>query len=284
MSFSDRFAKRYGYPELIEQLVISTTPAYSVATLFPGEMVRVVVTDETYLKFVPEYVFGGKFGDEGYEPARYIFDSDAEDAEFSNLNWDMSESPDQTVVTLNKTSPIAGLRDLEFCLDDQDTILKIPLNGDINGNSRVFPTASEAMILRIRHLDSDVLKLLQWMIQESGDGTTGVQYWDDGGGVWTTTPTWNDLTGSATDATHSFTWTTDQTRKYQLKLRPKADYASETCKIDSVSCFPSMTSATGSLLDAEIEYFFEVNFRCKLAFDCTADAQTAIIDRMIAHP
>jgi hypothetical protein len=183
--------------------------------------------------------------------------------------------------------PGGGLQDvsLEFLMDDQDDVLgPFSINSfiDKNGNLRSQPISrwgrfgswkdTECTFL-CRHLDSDATKLMQYQIRESSHGSTqATRYW--GGASWSTTASWIDITGSATDAIFldSVTLDTSYDSIYQIFLRPKTDYASETSHIDYIGLVETADSAEGVLLGyAGAVEFMTAPWPFRIAMDAAAN-------------
>lgn len=269
-------------PVHVEQLTIDTTPVYSVNVFQRGQVVRVIASVDAYVKFVREHVPNGLFGDGFHEIAQNIFTADVEDAPFDpSALWRPVIVTNQP--TLNKTSPIAGARDLELNLADQDDEVRILLAHRRRlGEGLVQPFRLKAVtnhVVRVRHIESNALNSIEFQLRYTNAANT-VRYFEVGVG-WTSTPTWNAITGSATEVTEDFAVATEEEGVYELRLRSDGD-AAETARIDQVGFIEAQGDLDGAFLNAEVEYIFALPFRARVACDGSA-AGTLRIDDMRAY-
>lgn len=298
----------YSNPREIQHIADVSSLSYSNSI---ERNTRVVVNclDAFYIKVCREYFFGGHFGARPQDMEafsvtsksnimdnpRQIWASDAEGAEFiddspflkgglvtsSGLSLDKTQT-DQTHV-------------FEFAQDDQDDVMEFALNKWPGGRQYGLPPGVTGMIFDIRKKESTATSLMQWCIK-STNSSFATTYWDDGAGAWTTTlaDAWTDFSGSTSLATESKTFNTQAYYKeagptgppHSLMLRPKTDYADDTCSIYWMSVYDSRVASQGIRVGTDAtsvnEIVLDIPYRCRLAIigDSAVAASINEIDKI----
>lgn len=284
------------WPLQIEKMVTSTAVTYSQYMIPRGTIVQLNATVLTNIQICKDYVSYGDFGDswrdqfygdsqESGEPLSRVTDiwsSDADGATLDNDCWGTSLTSNEPV--LDKVDPTQGLRTLEFSQADQDDLFWTFLNcgwrktggGSLYG--RPLPGDIDLSLV-VDHIETAAGNVMQWQIQASKRGdTTEIQYWNDTGTAWTTTATWNDITGSGTYAQYEGTWTTLTGAgevggyTYTVFFRSKADAAQTSC-FEHVSVVWTMADLQGFIIgstDGTVGhpgYVFTMPFDGRIAAD-----------------
>lgn len=277
----------YGVPRSLQHLTINQAAAYSVP-IERGTVVYLNATDAALIEVVREEVFGGFFGatralrsrtdSNIYDKPDNIFVADSDESLLRTDGvWDISQ-----IVTnrprLDKPTTVQDHR-LKMLQDDQDDEIWLPLGTWIGRNGMPGGArdlrAATTMIARVLHIDDDANDPLQIAIVEEYANEASVQYWDDGGSAWTTTETWNGITGSATLATFDMTWTTDSVGRYRVGLRPGGDDASTNAYINELGIFKAIGATEGTRINANVGYVFAAPYRCRIA--AISDADTKVL-------
>lgn len=135
------------------------------------------------------------------------------------------ESGTSGAVTLNKTSPLSGLRDAKMALDDADTRFT-------QASLKALRT-TVAHTLHIFHLQSDAGagNTIQVAIRYF-DGS--VYQWRSGATTWSATETWTTLADSATIITTNLQFKPEAEEKHEVLFRPTAASADKDAQIGNV--------------------------------------------------
>lgn len=277
LSQSQLTQMRFGIPSFKEALSCSTTAAYGKDVFYPGDVIRLLATADMDVKICREYLFGPEMGRSyGGDPILKIWTTDTEGSELANKIWRTGEMTTTSQITLDKTKgTLSYSRVMEFLLDDQDDVIRT-FAADGKGKKITLP--AEALAFSINHLDSDATKLLQVQFKKHKSSLTH-KYWTVGGS-WGTTAVWNDITGSATEAWAQFLVTPDEADEYSVALRPKTDYASETCHISHAGLHQIVASGSASRLSQDVEYHFVAPYRCRVGSDMASGTGTLYISKM----
>jgi hypothetical protein len=278
----------------IEKMTTSTTVTYSQFQIPKGTIVQLDATVLTNIQICKDFVWRGDLGDtwrdqwygdgdDGGGNLTHVtrfWSSDADGATLNNFGWTAYSTTNEP--TLNKVDNDQGLRGMEFLADDQDDYFVVDLGGyvDRRGNylQKALPGGVQMAVV-VDHKDSDATKLLQYQVVKSARGDTSNLQYDDGSDGWTDTVTWNDVTGSATYAQFAGGWKTATAAgevgayTYELRFRPKANYAAEDFKIEHISCVWEMGDLQGfpiGSVDGTVGYpgyVFEMPFDGRIAAD-----------------
>lgn len=281
ISQSQIAAMRFGTPIFKEALSCSTTAAYGKDVFYPGDIIRLLATADMDVNICREYLFAPEMG-RGYggDPILKLWATDTEDAELANDVWRTGEMTTTSQVTLDKTAgTLSYNRVMEFGLDDQDDVVRTFLADGKGKHLAAGELGDRSFVFSINHLDSDATKLLQYQIKKHVASLTH-EYWTHGGSFGTSV-VWNDVTGSATEAWHNFAVTLDAVQEYSLALRPKTDYASETCHISHIGFHQACAAASANRLAQDVEYHFIAPYRCRIGADMAAGTGTLFISRMV---
>jgi len=299
-----------GTPRDVQHLAINQAVAYSLP-IEKNTIVRVVCTDGALMKVCPEYAYGGYFGspvgereEESeilrsniWDDWRKIWASEADDAELvanGIFNTDKATTT-SGFVTLDEVLTSATQSHIMKIDNDGGTsdILELPLNmfpgvgggPGIRGSWRKIPKDQTGMVLRIRHIDTSATEELEWALrsERSVDAVDDrTEYWDDGGGTWGATITWNTVTGSATAATFTASFNTQIfDGRYSLMFRPSAASANSV-RLYSLSVHQALIASQGVRLletgsvDTD-PYVFTMPERGVLGFISDSDTKVAYI-------
>jgi hypothetical protein len=287
-----------GTPIFKEALATSTTVAYGKDVFYPGEVVRLLATADVDVKLCKEYLYGSEFGRSWHEMATSFWATDAEGSELGNVNNMTEGMADSSNVTLDKTrGTLSYSHVLEYELDDQDDVSRYmllpPGRGDRKGRGSPLMLPAEVITVSFNHLESDVLKPLEWQLREERrpnvvGGAAQAYYYGTSAGTFGAAEVWNTLTASATEALVHFTvtvadagnWDDAGIAFYTLALRPAENYVAETSHISHMGVHETVASASANRLSQDVEYFFVVNHRCRIGADMAAGTGTLYISKM----
>lgn len=274
ISFEDLGVRAGGPFRSVEVLDTGATAAYTDAIIPPFTTLKLAANDGTIVRICRELLFDGEFGqDEHDESLTTVKPTDvwANDAAGAALEgrWSITG----TAPTLDVDgSPIAKSHVAVVALDESDDIYELKAS---NGRRRRFGTAvtyelaqgipaGALYTFRIRHLDSDATKLLQYGVKEYRNSASDrLKYWD--GSAWQTTIQWVDITGSATEAVFTDDVTIDEGSDggsfpvtdpsdgagyvgpakayYSVILSPKTDLAAATVHVSNIGLHERCTAA-----------------------------------------
>jgi hypothetical protein len=251
-------------------------------------MIRLLATAEADVKLCREYLYGSEMGANPKESPKSIWETDLEGAEINpisepdGLAFSTNEMATTSQITLDKTRATLDYSHvMEFGLDDQDDVIRCypttpsGLRGGAGERNGMLP--NEALAFSINHLDSDATKLLQVQFRKEmmteavrlGGAVAAKEYFTVGG-AFGAAVVWNDITGSATEAWVQFLMTPDEIAQYTIALRPKTDYAAETCHISHIGLHQIVAFGSAFRLEKDVEYFFVAPYRCRVGADCDA--------------
>lgn len=293
-------ALKNGRPVFKEALALSTTAAYGKDVFYPGEMIRLLATADVDIKLCREYLYGTEMGANVKESPKSIWEDDVEGEEINpvsepdGLGFSTNEMADSSQITLDKTRATLDYSHvMEFGMDDQDDVIRCfpttPSGLRGGAGERVGMLPKEALAFSINHLDSDVSKLLQVQFRKEMmteavriGGAVGAKAYFTVGGAFGAAVVWNDITGSATEAWAQFLMTPDTIAQYSIALRPKTDYATETCHISHLGLHQIVTNASANRIAQDVEYFYVVPARCRVGGDMASGTGTLYIAKMEA--
>ena len=269
-----RFANR---AEGLEEITTANSEVYSDVIIPPYTALELRASvEETNVKLCRELLFDGELGERnvassGHVKITDIWTSDTEDVDLAG-RWDVSAIA-TTEPILDKTGGTltADTHAMELSLVDQDDAV-----GVVTSNGRRFRNFSDEgfggkfiyerpkglkagaiYTFRLRHLDDDVLELLQYQIREvRGHATVPQRSWN--GTAWADNiTTWVDVTGSATEAVFMDSVTLDEGSEvvvdadgawvsgpayYEIWLRPKDNYAAGLAHVGNIGLVESITA------------------------------------------
>lgn len=240
-------------------VAISTTAAYSDFVVPPNVLVAIGATDGSKVKLVREYVYGAELGRSRYAPFLEFYSTkNTNGVAAAGLTdaWTKSGFVNQPVLIRNGVEKDGELKIFQ---DAQAGELRFKLGNGVRGGKVIrarVPGPTASLLLRVSHDDDDALELLQYQIRElRRSATDQTRYWDGTGNAWTTTLTWNDITGSATLATFTEAFSTDETgigdiytegggAVYDCAIRSKADYAAGFSRLTDIGIHELVTAAS----------------------------------------
>lgn len=275
-----------GYPTLAEVLSASTTAAYSKKVFYPNTILRLLPTADMDVKFCREFLPAPEMGratllGTGPEVLTDVWASDAEGAELSNKLWRTGEMVTTGNVTLDKTQGnLAYSHVMEISLADQDDVIRLRIGGGRRFGDYDYTQALplEALTFSINHKESNAANLLQVQIRKGP--AVDDKYWTFGAG-WGAGPVWNDITGSAIEVWLQLGTCTpdDLTKPYTLALRSKSD-AAETSHVSHIGLHQTIAFGSATRLAQDVEYFFQVPYRCRIGADMEAGTGKLYISDM----
>ena len=274
----------------VQHLSVSTSAAYSIP-VEKNDVLHMIGSSATahLVRILPEMVFGSMFGasrtlraatlSDIYDRPEHIWESDTEGAALLSDFYDVS-SIVTNAPSLDKTQTDQS-HVLEMALDDQDDVFWIPLNqwwGRSGFSRQKNIPAGLNMLLSITHKESNASNAIDWAIRQHAPGAGNDVYWNDTSGTWGSSIAWNAVSGSATVATETFTWSTDtaDADNYSLGFRPTADAASEVSRLYQVSCHEVIAASQGfpAGRPAGPPTVIKIPFRAKIG--CIAGASSTL--------
>jgi hypothetical protein len=303
------------YPEPLDKLVINGQTAeadYSEWAFEKGTFLRLSCDEECWVRFVPEYMFAHRFGDErpksflrslfsstqsattGYRP-----DDPAEDTTLdSNSPYQCSLSSALTLARdfsddADPGHAVYNAVELEFALDLQTSVLTLPINvlmGRKSWFQEPLPVSSDMGFL-IYHAESDDTKEMEFRIRENGQGAAATpNYYDwvtsaTTKGTWTANDAdpniWQEIIGSDVLHYHLARWRTNSNanRTYDVQIRPNGNHTSATAHIDSIGVFIDMAPKSSGFslhLPAAGEYHFRTPYRGRIGGNALGGATPSV--------
>ncbi len=269
-------------PTFVEAIATSTTAAYGKAVFYPGEVIRLVPTADMDIRLCKEFLPCPEMGRSVFEPWSRIWATDTENAVLASPNaggarvaWQLGEIV-TNVPILDKTAatlPYSHVLEFDHAdLTDQIRCMMLSPNGH-----HAVKLPAESLLFSINHLQSTDTSLITFEVRKELDPTL-LEYWTVGGS-WGSSPVWNDVTGSATEAWESFLITPDAVDYYTVAIAPKDDQT-DTTHISHVGLHQIVASGAGNQISDGVEYFYTIKERCRVGADMASSTGLLYVSRM----
>lgn len=215
LSYEQIIQLQAGPAQPLGTVAVGQTAGYSKFVIPPHTLVRISANDPANVRLCREYIYGAELGRSGFAPFEEFYASDdnlAVAAAGITDAWTKSGFVNQPQLL---RAGVVEDGELKIFQDESDGEIRFKTgNGARAGKTiraKIAPAAMD-LIFRVRHDDDDALETIDYQIRElRRSATDQTKYWDDGGGAWTTTLTWNTITGSASEVTFTATLVVDET-------------------------------------------------------------------------